>query len=116
MRYDYKLMNSEDFAYDQLLDFLKNVEIDFTIPLSRKIDLELFLSKIKNNGLVYCAYDNKKLIGACFFYCNDTQIKKAYLSVLCVSKKYFAHFSRIFGSLISSFLILEINFPFVLSS
>ena len=88
MKYDYKLIKKDRFVYDELLELLCIVDKDFPIPLSHKIDFDLFLEKIKDNGLVYCAYDKENLIGACFFYCNDEQTKTAYLSVLCVLKQY----------------------------
>lgn len=87
MDISYKLLKHK-FSYKSLKDFLIIINNDFPIPISNKIDLDVFLKKIFNNGLIYVALDRKKIIGACFFYCNNTTDGIAFLTLMGVLKEY----------------------------
>lgn len=88
MKYRYELINKNNFIYNELYFFLKKVDNDLPIPISKKIELDTFLNKIFNLGQVYCAFDKNKLIGTCFFYCNDERQDLAFLTLLVIDDKY----------------------------
>lgn len=88
MKYRYELIDKNNFIYDDLYIFLNKVDNDLPIPISSKIKIDTFLSKIFNLGKVYCAFDNDKLIGTCFFYCNDENQDLAFLTLLVIDAKY----------------------------
>lgn len=65
-----------------LLQYLKEVETDFETPLSQKIDIALFSSKILKYGNVIASYDNNIIEAIVGFYCNDFQNYIAAISIL----------------------------------
>ena len=76
----YHLKNvSNDYLL--LLQYLQEIDNDFEISLSQKVNLEEYVSKLLQNGYVYTVIDeNKRNILACVgFYCNDmnTQDRKS---------------------------------------
>lgn len=79
----YHLKNvSNDYLL--LLQYLQEIDNDFEISLSQKVNLEEYVSKLLQNGYVYTVIDeNKRNILACVgFYCNDMNTHIAYLSLL----------------------------------
>lgn len=65
-----------------LIDYLVDVDTEFTIPLSRKIDFLLFAEKILSKGNVYIVYEDGVYCAMICFYCNDIIESKAYLPIL----------------------------------
>lgn len=79
----YHLKNvSNDYLL--LLQYLQEIDNDFEISFSQKVNLEEYVSKLLQNGYVYTVIDeNKRNILACVgFYCNDMNTHIAYLSLL----------------------------------
>ncbi|MBE7036418.1 MAG: GNAT family N-acetyltransferase [Ruminococcaceae bacterium] len=71
-----------------LTRYLKQVDQDFPIPLSEKVDLEEYSDKILLNGIGFVHIVEENIAGAILFYANDLETKMAYISVLSVSSAY----------------------------
>lgn len=76
-----KLDNSEK-SKNILVDYLVDVDTEFNIPLSRKINFLSFADKILSKGNVYLVYEDCIYCAMICFYCNDTIEHKAYLPIL----------------------------------
>ena len=70
-----------------LVQYLKDVDEDFLIPLSQKTDLVSFASKILTYGHAYMEKLDAEFVGLVTFYCNDNKTLKANLPILSVKKK-----------------------------
>ncbi|MCI6265418.1 MAG: GNAT family N-acetyltransferase [Erysipelotrichaceae bacterium] len=89
MTFEYCLMQGDDhFDELKLKNFILDVNLDFPIPITDKISVDEFLTKIKKVGNVYCAYYQKEIVGCAFFYANDKAKNIAFLTLIAVSKKY----------------------------
>ena len=73
---------------EKLNNFLNEIDSDFPIPLSEKVDLFEFSKKILSLGIVFAEFDGDTICGAILFYANDTETKTAYVSVLGVLKSH----------------------------
>lgn len=71
-----------------LLDFLYEVDGDFPIPLSRKVDLDKYASKLLQKGVVFYCDDNGKVTGVVAGYVEKCPSDEAYLSVVAVRREY----------------------------
>lgn len=71
------LTNQED-----LYKYLNDVDNDFGIPLSFKIDLKSFALKLIKYGQVYVIKEDKHITAMIGFYCNDNINNNAYLPIL----------------------------------
>lgn len=69
-----------------LVRFLHQVDFDFPIALSQKIDLESWAVKVLEIGLVVAAWQDGRIVGVAAGYANDTVWRKAFLSVLAVAQ------------------------------
>ena len=79
-------LNKNDIQ--NLIQYLKDVDKDFGILLSEKVDLELYAIKLLNNGHVIAILnDVKSIIGINCFYSNDQVNKTAYLPILSVKSE-----------------------------
>lgn len=67
-----------------LVQYLKEVDGDFLIPLSQKTDLESFASKLLTYGHAYVETQDEKNVGLIAFYCNDARTFTASLPILSV--------------------------------
>lgn len=67
---------------DALTQYLKDVDTDFGVPLSHKIDLSSFSSKILQYGNVVASYKYNNIEAIVGFYCNDYQNYIAAISIL----------------------------------
>lgn len=65
-----------------LTNYLTEVDSEFGIPLSNKIDFSSFADKILLNGHVYLVFKDNIYCAMICFYCNDNINKKAYLPIL----------------------------------
>lgn len=69
-----------------LYGYLLEVDKDFGIPLSCKVDLASYASRLLSNGCVIAVKENEKLASIIGFYCNDHQQKTAHLPLLSTAK------------------------------
>lgn len=77
-------LNNQDDILNLLYDF------DDVFPhLKEKVsDYKSFAQKLKENAFVYKAVLNDDVFGILVFYANDTQSKKAYISLIGIKKEY----------------------------
>ncbi len=71
---------------EEFVRFLHDVDSDFPIPLSRKVDLDVWSPKILEAGLVVVARRGRHIEGVAAGYANDIAGRNAFLSVLAVAK------------------------------
>lgn len=68
---------------------LRQFDADFTIGLEKRIsDLSLYAEKLFNNSTNRIAIIDDNIAGFICFYCNDKELKTAYISQLCVGKQF----------------------------
>ena len=66
----------------QLLRFLQRIDHQLPTPLSDRVELESYARKALTCGHILGIEKNAELICAAMFYCNDTQTRQAYLTLL----------------------------------
>lgn len=71
-----------------LLSNLKECDLDFQPPLSSRVSIEEYATKLYNNSITFEAWDNDKLIGMIAVYLNDVRGSIGYISNVCVEDKY----------------------------
>ena len=72
---------------EQLLnDYLHQVDNDFAIPISHKVDITEYASRLLSAGHVAAVEDAGVCVSVVGFYCNDEQSRTAYLSFLSTLK------------------------------
>lgn len=71
----------------ELEDYLNEVDKDFNTPLSNKISISIFASKLVEYGKVFVIKENKETLAMISFYCNDTITHKAYLTILSTKER-----------------------------
>ena len=64
-----KLSNTENDHY-LLLAFLRSVDAEFGIPLSSKVDLKEYTSKLLNRASVLVVEEESQIQSGVMFYCN----------------------------------------------
>lgn len=80
-----ELIFSQKINYDQLSDFLAEIDRDFKPALSSRISLEDYAHKLLSNALIFAYSDDSgKIIGAIILYCNDKTREHAYIPVVGV--------------------------------
>lgn len=72
----------------ELVRFLCDVDSDFPIPLSRKVDLDTWAAKVLENGMVIAVRRGGRIAGVVAGYANDTAGGTAFLSVLAVARAF----------------------------
>ena len=73
-----------DECKDELLiyDFLKEIDNQLPTSLSNRVNLLEYAKKIVDNAVSLAIKENNKIISCAIFYCNDTDKKAAYLTLL----------------------------------
>lgn len=61
---------------------------DFEPKLSSRVDIRQYCQKLISNAVIVAIRNKKDVIGILAIYCNDTTNKTAYISSVCVSKKF----------------------------
>lgn len=82
-----KLSNNET-DIQVLFDYLKDVDRDFEIPLSSKVNLSEFARKTLSNGHAFMVREDDKYVALVTLYCNDKVNVKAFLPILSVKECY----------------------------
>ena len=81
------LFEIENFE-EKILNFLKEIDNEFKIPLSKRVSLDEYMYKIKTLASSYVILDNNKIIASIIFYKNDNINKKAYITLVGVLREY----------------------------
>lgn len=81
------LFEIENFE-EKILNFLKEIDNEFKIPLSKRVSLDEYMYKIKTLASSYVILDNNKIIASIIFYKNDNTNKKAYVTLVGVLREY----------------------------
>ena len=82
----YTICNRDEI--DKVIIFINNIDKDFPIPVSEKVDIEKYVKKLIENGCIFIAKYDEKIIGLCAGYINDLQNYKAYISILGVDSNF----------------------------
>ena len=68
---------------------LRQFDSNFTIVLKKRIsDLSIYAEKLYSNSMNRIAIVDDNIAGFICFYCNDVVTKSAFISQLCVGKKF----------------------------
>ncbi|MBK0348167.1 GNAT family N-acetyltransferase [Aerococcaceae bacterium zg-ZJ1578] len=73
---------------NEIIMFLENINYDFPIPLTNKVNIREYVHKLYFQGRIICCFDDNKLVGIIGGYINDFQTKNAYISVVGVLNSY----------------------------
>lgn len=73
---------------NKLILFLENMNNEFPIPLTQRVDIEEYVNKVIENGYVVVCLEEQKIIGAILFYANNKEEKQAYISLLGIDSNY----------------------------
>lgn len=68
-------------------DFLKKVDYDFPTPLSDRVDLMEYASKLADKATVSAVFDNQDILAMVAMYCNDVVTGFAYVPMVAVVPK-----------------------------
>ena len=71
----------------RLVDYLLDVDEDFGIPLSSKVQIPVYAEKILQNGRVYVIEEDGLFMALICFYCNDSKNHIAYLPILSTKRQ-----------------------------
>ena len=82
----FKLKNTEE-NQKKLSRYLKNVDSEFVIPLSRKVDLDEYAKKILSQGVVLVTLSKGEISSMIGTYCNDTINRISYVPIFTISKQ-----------------------------
>lgn len=76
-----KLANNED-TYLKLVEYMKETERDYDIPISMRVNIEEYAKKIVEYAVTVAVMENDKIIAMANFYCNDIVTKYVMLQTL----------------------------------
>jgi predicted acetyltransferase len=84
-RMGYKALNK-----DCLIELFSACDNDFSPSLSKTMGIEKYASKIYSYSNMIIAEDivKHKIVGFCFFYDNNIEVKEAFLSLIHVNRDY----------------------------
>lgn len=71
-----------------LTEFLTRMDCEFPIPLSQKVDIGSYVTKLTENGYLCCALDGYRVVGIIAGYNNNHISKSGYISILVLDKNY----------------------------
>ena len=72
----------------QIIELMEQVDNDFSPPLSKNINFELFAEKIINNSVIFQMCDKGILAGFVALYCNDFVNKTAFIPMIAIHTEY----------------------------
>ncbi len=72
----------------KIINFLIEMDNEFPIPLSDKVNIEEYVTKLLKSGKIYCALNEENIIGIIAGYNNDFSFYNGYISVLVIDKNY----------------------------
>ena len=80
--------NETKVRMNEILKYLHEHDNDFPIPLSHKTNLKQYLNKMIRLGKSVICVDQNQIVGLIFYYDNNTQERKAFISLVSVDKNY----------------------------
>lgn len=69
---------------NSLVKFLYEIDKELPTPLSIRVDIPVYASKVLSQGNVFVIEKNNKICAGALFYCNDQESKTGFLSLLAV--------------------------------
>lgn len=69
---------------EHLFEFLKKVDRDFPTPLSERVDLHEYASKLADAATISAIFDANQIIGVVALYCNDPNHEYSYIPLVAV--------------------------------
>lgn len=80
--------NASPDAREILLNFLEMIDCIFPIPLSKKIDLSMYVDRYLSKAFILVAKDQGSIIGINIFYGNDYLTHKAHITIIGILEPY----------------------------
>lgn len=81
-------MKIKNEDYEKMKNFLYEMDKEFKVPLSKRLNLNEYAKKLKELADVYIMVEENKIVGGIAFYKNDLKNYIAYITFVGVSKKY----------------------------
>lgn len=72
----------------EIADHLSQCDASFVPPLSSRVEIAVYATKLANNAVRFEAWASDKLIGLIAIYCNDEQRSKAYITSVSVMREW----------------------------
>ena len=88
IRKEYLIKDIAEISSQTIVDFLQQIDNDYTPSLSTKISLQDYSEKIKTLGHVIIDPCKDFIHGIAVIYCNDSETQKAYIPLVGVSKEF----------------------------
>jgi 2-polyprenyl-3-methyl-5-hydroxy-6-metoxy-1,4-benzoquinol methylase len=79
---------SDCASVSEIYDFLKSCDADFVPPLSSRVNIAEYAKKISQNGNLFEAWWEDKLIGLVALYCNDKENGIAHITNVNVMRSF----------------------------
>lgn len=73
-------------ALSKLIEYMKKADDSFNIPLSSRVDIAEYATKMLQNGIVLAVLKNEEITGVFGFYCNDKESQKGYITIASLTK------------------------------
>ena len=79
---------TSNITYDQLFEFILKMDNDFVPPLSARVNLNNYVTKLLESAEVLTCFDAEKIAGVLAFYHNDYVNKYGYITYLAIDEPY----------------------------
>jgi len=79
------ISNKEIKTLKEIYDILVLFDDSFPRPLSKRLELSEYATKLFDNAIVKALYSDGEIVGFIAYYCNDSNTKTAFLAQLAVS-------------------------------
>ena len=73
--------------YEQVVNYLKEIDTIFPVPMSSRVNIEEHMKKLFSKGVVLVALSSDTICGILLGYINDMELRRAYLATLGVSSE-----------------------------
>lgn len=83
------VFNNGSLSGKELFDFLNKCDKQFSPLLSSRLNLEYYSQKLIQNAIIINAKMNNEVIGLIAFYTNQSKLRFAFISLICVLQKYY---------------------------
>lgn len=81
-------INKNECSLNEVILYVKSHNNDFPIPLSKKVDIEDYVLKVSSLGEMVICRDKTKIVGVVFYYNNNIEEKRGFISLVSVDKNY----------------------------
>mgnify|MGYP003277649908 CR=1 FL=1 len=96
-------VNGLEIEKHKIIKFISQMDKQFPTPISKKTDILAFVEKLLQYGHICCALYKNEIIGIIGGYVNNTDTKKAVITILVVNPEYRGN--KISVSLVDEFLL-----------